>query len=74
MVKSRNKNKVYKFTQEGLRKAIADEKNEKVSKWVDIGIWVVIIGLCGYGVVRFDTVVKMVCCSGVSRVVKWIVG
>lgn len=66
--------KYYRFSQRGLDKCVRDIKGEKSGKKFDVVFWVVMVVLCGYGVMKMDTLVKMVMCSGVSKGISWIMG
>jgi hypothetical protein len=65
--------KCYKFTQKGLNKAIMDAKNEKISKYIDIGLYGIMGLLCLNGIINYNVIIKMVACSGTSKVVKWLI-
>jgi hypothetical protein len=58
----------------GLEKAVKDIKSEKFDRKFSLVFWIVMGLLCTYGMVRTDTIFKMVCCSGVSKGVKWLMG
>jgi hypothetical protein len=64
----------YRFSSKGLDKCIRDIKGEKSGRKFDVVFWVVMSVLCWYGVMKMDTLVNMVMCSGVSKGVRWIMG
>lgn len=70
----RSKEKTYKFSQEGLQKAFADSKQEKIDRYVSIGFWVVMLALYGYGTFTTQAMVRMVSCSATSKTVKFLMG
>jgi hypothetical protein len=64
------KTKCYKFSNKGLNKAIADRKNEKINKYIDIGFYGIIGVLCLSGIINFNSIIHMIACSSTSKVVK----
>ena len=65
-----SKEKTYEFSEKGLDKAISDRKNEVMGKCISIGVWSV-IGILGVGgIISHYGIVKMVACTGTSKVVK----
>jgi uncharacterized 2Fe-2S/4Fe-4S cluster protein (DUF4445 family) len=71
--KEKEKVKCYKFSREGLQKAVIDRKSEKIGKWVGIGMWAVIGMLFLNGILSQDAMVKMLLGSGTSKMVKFMV-
>lgn len=65
------KEKTYKFSHEGLQKAFADSKQEKIDMGTKIFVWLVIFGLYGYGTITTSGIIKMVACNGTSKIVKY---
>jgi hypothetical protein len=65
--------KCYEFSLKGLNKAIADSKMEKINRWMDIGFWALMGILTAYGLMQYDTLIKMCVCSGTSKIVKFLI-
>jgi len=68
-----NKGKTYELRNKGLGKVTSDRKSEVIGIYMNVAIWAIIGGLWIGGVISNYGIVKMLACSGTSKVVKTLI-
>jgi len=62
--------KTYEFSVKGWNKAHSDAKSEKIGKYINATVWVVIGALALNGTITSQGMIKILACSGTSFTVK----